>query len=275
MRSGRQEIGSLAICIEIAENYLQLSNDGRGLYALNCYRSIYFGVSFGRLLNDVSKWGHMMLFRRGMSVFTSILLLFVATLPLSGCGSSSHESNEAYYSEDRQSEPNDDSYESREKGYDSYSDILTPFPGLYSHDPVSGWLNVYDESKVISYSEARNYVGQEVTVEGMPSSVVYAGSSGGSPYFFNLGNGDFAAIVWSQDLMGFDQNTLYNYVEWSKSGQPINVVFRFSGVVEMYDGRPQITIRDGSQIATLEDDQRWSTMMSVDSVDTLMAQRYE
>lgn len=159
--------------------------------------------------------------------------------------------------------------------YDSFSDIPTPYPNLYQHDSGSGWLNTYDESKVISYVDASNYVGQSVTVEGVASSVVYAGSSSGSPHFINMGEGDFAAIIWSQDVARFDQIMLHNYVEWSKSDQPITVTFRVSGTVEMYDGRPQIVARDGSQIATLNDDGTWFTFMSDDSIDALLRQRYQ
>ena len=43
----------------------------------------------------------------------------------------------------------------------------------------------------------------------------------------------------------------------------------------MYDGRPQITVRDGSQIATLSEDGTWFTFMSDDSINNLMQRRYE
>lgn len=161
----------------------------------------------------------------------------------------------------------------------TYSDIPTPFPNLYNHDAESGWLNTYDESKVISYSDAYNYVGQAVTVEGVADSVVYASSSNGSPFFINMGGGayapgGFAIVVWGQDVTKFDQNTLRNYVEWSMSDQPITSKFRVSGTVEMYNDRPQIVARDGSQIATQMDDGSWFSMMSDDAIDALMNARY-
>lgn len=157
----------------------------------------------------------------------------------------------------------------------TYSDIPTPYPDLYVHNRDSGWLNTYDESKVINYSDAYNYVGQAVTVEGVPTSVVYAGSTNGTPHFFNMGGeayapGGFAIVIWGQDLAKFDQLTLRNFVEWSMSDQPITARFRVSGVVEMYNGRPQITARDGSQIAMQMDNGSWITMMSDDSVNALM-----
>ena len=116
-------------------------------------------------------------------------------------------------------------------------------------------------------------MGREVTVEGTPSSVVRAGSSKGSPYFINMGNGEFAAIIWRQNLASFDQTELYNYVEWSKSDQPITSTFRISGRVELYDGRPQIIARDGSQIATYFEGS-WPSMMSDDAFDALLQKRY-
>lgn len=165
------------------------------------------------------------------------------------------------------------------KSYKTYSDIPTPFPNLYSHDAESGWLNTYDESKVISYSDACNYVGQAVTVEGVADSVVFASSSNGSPYFINIGGGayapgGFAIVIWSQDISKFDQYALHSYVEWSMSDQPITSIFRVSGTVEMYNDRPQIVAREGSQIATQMDNGTWFTMMSHEAVDALMEARY-
>ena len=69
----------------------------------------------------------------------------------------------------------------------TFSDFPTPYPNLYQHDPESGWLNVYDENKVIGYSDAYDFIGQEMTVECDVDSVVHAASSNGSPYFFNVG----------------------------------------------------------------------------------------
>ena len=81
-------------------------------------------------------------------------------------------------------------------------------------------------------------------------------------------------MVWSEDIAKFDQITLHNLVEWSKSDQPMTLRIRVSGTIEMYNDRPQIVARDGSQIATLLDDGKWFTMMSDDEVDRLMDLRY-
>ena len=214
-----------------------------------------------------------MLQRMTVSLLTLMLGLSV-TLSLSGCGSpSQYNRTEGATPQNRPSDE-EQTPTRHVREYNSFSDIPTPYPNLYQYDSESGWLNTYDEGKVISYSEAHNYVGQDVTIEGTPSSIVYAGSSNGSPYFVNMGDGEFAALVWSQDLASFDQVELCNYVEWSKSGQPITVTFRISGTVELYDGRPQIVARNGSQIATPFEGS-WMSLMSDDEINSLMQQRYK
>lgn len=161
----------------------------------------------------------------------------------------------------------------------TYSDIPTPFPNLYCYSPRGPWNNVYNESKVIDWSEAGNYIGQAVTVEGYVDSIVYARSSNGSPYFFNFGGGayapgGFAAVVWSQDISKFDQYALRNFVEWSMSDQPVSCKFRISGTISVYNDRPQIVARDGSQIATQMDDGTWFSLLSDSSIDRLMDSLY-
>ncbi len=213
--------------------------------------------------------------QRRMGSFLALLLFaFSAGVFLLGCGSSSSGGQaEVVSSSSRVPKTEELSSEKRSKKYNSYSDIPTPYPTLYCHDAESGWLNIYDESKVVNYADAYRFAGKDVTVEGSASSIVYAASSNGSPYFINMGEGDFAAVIWSQDLASFDQIALHNYVEWSKSDQPLTLTFRISGTVEMYDGRPQIVARDGSQIATMSQYGTWFTMMSDDSVNALMRQR--
>lgn len=161
----------------------------------------------------------------------------------------------------------------------SFSDLPTAYPSLYCYSPDACWNNVYDENKVINWSEAGNYVGQTVTVEGDVFSIVYAGSSNGSPYFYNFGGeayapGGFAIVIWSQDLNKFDQNALSNEVAWSESGQPLAIKMRVSGVVEMYNGRPQITARHGSQMACQMQDGEWFNYLSGSEIDALMAACY-
>lgn len=235
--------------------------------------SDYQGLSLDFYKVMPMKVGGVMVFQRVKRSLAALVLVFAVITFLPGCGSTpSYDQPVEDTPQSRFSEAERASSESA-SGYDSYSDIPTPYPNLYQHDAESGWENTYNEGRVISYSDASAYVGQEVTVEGVPSSIVYAGSSNGSPYFINMGDGAFAAVIWSQDLASFDQYELHNYVEWSKSDQPITVTFRISGTVEMYDGRPQITVRDGSQVATLFEGS-WPTLMSDSSIEALMNQRY-
>lgn len=164
-----------------------------------------------------------------------------------------------------------------EKVRKTYSDIPTPYPGLYRFDPDSALKNIYDESRVISWEQAWDYVGQEVTVEGSLDSVVHAASTNGSPYFYNVGGGayeGFAVVVWSEDLDRFDQFALRNEVEWSMSGQPMQTRLRASGVVELYNDRPQITARDGTQVAQWVNG-GWYSHISDSSMDVLMDSLYQ
>ena len=213
------------------------------------------------------------MFQRVAVSLVALMLGLSVALPLSGCGSRSQDDRSRGVASQSRLSEGERTPSRRVREYDSYSDIPTPYPNLYQYDAESGWCNRYNESRVISYTEAHNYVGRDVTVEGMPSSVVHAGSSKGSPYFINMGNGEFAAIIWRRNLGSFNQTELYNYVEWSKSDQPISVTFRISGTVELYDGRPQIIARDGSQIATYFEGS-WMSMMSDDAFDALLQERY-
>ena len=213
--------------------------------------------------------------------FTSTVTLLIAIALLTGCCFTGCYSSSTAKNQTAAGTPISQSATATKSTttHKTYSDIPTPYPSLYSHNADSGWLNTYDESKVVSYSDAYNYVGQAVTVEGVADSVVYASSSNGSPYFINMGGGayapgGFAIVIWSQDISKFDQNALHNYVEWSMSDQPITSVFRVSGTVEMYNDRPQIVACDGSQVATQMDDGSWFTMMSDDAIDALMEARY-
>lgn len=110
--------------------------------------------------------------------------------------------------------------------------------------------------------------------------MVYAASSNGSPHFINVGGGayapgGFAIVIWGQDLARFDTFSLRQLVEWSKSGQTMGFKVRASGVVEMYDERPQIVARDGSQVASIMENGSWFTTMSEHDIDALMNAIYQ
>lgn len=161
----------------------------------------------------------------------------------------------------------------------TYSDIPTPYPSLYSHDPESCWLNVYDEEQVIGYADAYNHVGEAMTVEGDIDSVEYASWMDGTPYLLNMSGGSYASdgftvMILDKDIAGFDQYTLRNFAEWSQSDQPMTVKLRVSGMIEAPDGHLQIVAREGSQVATLTD-YGWFTLMSDDATEDLMDAKYQ
>ena len=164
-------------------------------------------------------------------------------------------------------------------GKKTYSDIPTPFPNLYSHDPESCWLNVYDEEQVIGYVDAYSHIGEAMTVEGDVDSVEYASWMDGAPYLINMGGGSYASdgftvMITEKDIAGFDQYTLRNFVEWSQSDQPMTVKLRVSGTIDAPDGHLQIIASEGSQVATLTD-YGWFTLMSDDATEDLMDAKYQ
>lgn len=173
----------------------------------------------------------------------AVLLSLALCMGLSGCSYSSSKSKSSSSGLSASSVAN---VETKKK---TYADVATPYPQLYKYYPEKWCMLSYDESKVIPYQDAGSYIGQNVIVEGCPSSVIHASSSSGSPYFFNFGDQQFTAVIWEEDLDKFLIADLDSYVDWSKSAQPINAVFRVSGTVSSYNGRCQIVVRHPSQLA--------------------------
>ncbi len=127
-------------------------------------------------------------------------------------------------------------------------DVPTSFPGLYSYSDGPLYVE-YNEDKVISYKDAGNYIGQQITVEGPVSSVYYVPNVTGSPYYINFGNRQFCAVIWEEDQNRIDTLGLDLLVDWSMSNEPMNVFMRVSGVVSVYNGEPQVVVRSFDQIA--------------------------
>ena len=199
-------------------------------------------------------------------VVTLLPVLIIFSNGLCACASNSNNS-------EKNEKPAATSVEKSKKKI--YSDIPTAYPALYQYSSDSCWDNVYNESRVISCDIAGNYVGQQVTVEGVPSSVIYASNTRGTPIFFNFGGGPpggFAAVLWNENMGTFDYSTLDNYIRWSSSGEPMSK-FRISGIVEMYGGRPQITLYDGSQVASYVNGE-WANFLSFETVNALTDRLY-
>jgi hypothetical protein len=95
----------------------------------------------------------------------------------------------------------------------------------------------------ISWSSARSHAGSVATVRGRVVETYYARFSTGSPTFLDLGVGypdsrRFTAIIWNEDRSKFG---LPERRYHSKS-----ICVR--GLIEMYAGRAQVTVRSPAQI---------------------------
>ena len=204
-----------------------------------------------------------------MRIVLNRLVVIIVSLALSmglvGCAYSYHE--------DKPSSSTKSATSKKEKEKSTPKDVFSPYPKLYSYSSESACYIDYKEDKVISYQKAKNYVGDQITVEGVPSSVYHAASSKGSPYFINFGNREFCAVVWEEDYDALMQSTLDFYVDWSKSDEPITTVMRVSGPVTLYDGEPQIVIRNGSQL-TREYGGKWVCDLSSKEQDKINKSMY-
>ena len=94
-------------------------------------------------------------------------------------------------------------------------------------------------AETIAPNEARNHVGQNVTVEGAVSGVHHAAS--GSVTFIDMGgsypNNTFTSIILKDDANKFpDVDTL--------NGKTIDV----TGPIRLYQGRPEIILNDPAQL---------------------------
>jgi DNA/RNA endonuclease YhcR with UshA esterase domain len=94
-------------------------------------------------------------------------------------------------------------------------------------------------AQTVAPNEARDHVGQNVTVEGAVSDVDHAASR--SATFIDMGghypNNTFAAVIFKDDADKFpDVDTL--------NGKTIDV----TGLIRLYQGRAEIILNDPAQI---------------------------
>lgn len=94
------------------------------------------------------------------------------------------------------------------------------------------------KSSAISWQDAANYNGKEVTIQGPVAGTYYASSTSGKPTFLNIGvdypnDSRFTVIIWGRNRQNFPSvpETLYR-------GCTIEV----TGTVYIYEGLPQIEI---------------------------------
>ncbi len=121
----------------------------------------------------------------------------------------------------------------------AYSPAKTVLVYSTATSPVTNakWLPA--TGNVISWSQASNYVGQYVTVEG---TVVYTFFSSTSTTFLDFHypfQGYFHAIIFASDLSSFS---------FSPSSFYLNKDVRITGTIQLYNGDPEIVVSSPSQI---------------------------
>jgi len=97
----------------------------------------------------------------------------------------------------------------------------------------------------VSWKQARKHVGRVVTVKGPVVDTYFASSSNGRPTFLNIGvaypnNRRFTIVIWGEHR--------------SRFGSPERRYYRRTvcvrGLVEMYNGAPEIQLGSPSRIRT-------------------------
>jgi hypothetical protein len=97
----------------------------------------------------------------------------------------------------------------------------------------------------VSWNTARKHVGRVVTVRGPVVDTYFASSSNGQPTFLNLGarypdTRRFTVVIWSEHRARFGRPEVRYYRR--------TVCVR--GLVEMYNGAPEIQLASPSRIRT-------------------------
>lgn len=118
----------------------------------------------------------------------------------------------------------------------TYSPV-TSSPTFASTPTQPEWLTT--SYQVIQYTEASNYVGQSVTVEGM---IVFTYTSDTGTTFLDFHypyQGYFYAVIFVGDLSNF---------RFQPSSFYLNKEVRITGMVQLYNGVPEIIVRSPSQI---------------------------
>jgi DNA/RNA endonuclease YhcR with UshA esterase domain len=105
-----------------------------------------------------------------------------------------------------------------------------------------------ENHKGIPWDEAKNYIGERVTVYGPVVSTHYASTSRGRPTFLNLGKpypdpGRFTVVIWGENRYKFSPPPESYYM-----GKTISV----TGLVTEYKGVPEIEVSSPSQIEVKE-----------------------
>jgi DNA/RNA endonuclease YhcR with UshA esterase domain len=94
----------------------------------------------------------------------------------------------------------------------------------------------------LTADEAKNHIGENVTVCGTVASTHYASSSRRAPTFVNLDkpypNQPFTILIWGEDLSKFNPKP----TTWD--GKRVCA----TGTISLYQGRPEIVAKEPGQI---------------------------
>jgi micrococcal nuclease len=108
---------------------------------------------------------------------------------------------------------------------------------------LGGLVSIAYAQETITPEDAAKFIGHQKTVCGTVASVHFAAKVKGQPTFINLDkpypNQIFTVLIWGSDRSKFEQSpeTLY-------SGKEICV----TGMIQSYQGRPEIIVKEPSQI---------------------------
>ncbi len=110
---------------------------------------------------------------------------------------------------------------------------------------LAGLLSIAYAQETITPEDAAKFIGQQKTVCGTVASAHYAPRSKGQPTFLNLNkpypDQVFTVLIWGSDRGKFEKSpeTLYY-------GKAVCV----TGRIQSYQGRPEIIVKEPSQIKT-------------------------
>jgi micrococcal nuclease len=108
-----------------------------------------------------------------------------------------------------------------------------------------GLVSIAYAQENVPPEDAAKFIGQQKTVCGTVASAHYATSSKGQPTFLNLNkpypNQVFTVLIWGSDRGKFEKPPEALY-----SGKEICV----TGMIQSYQGRPEIIVKEPSQIKT-------------------------
>jgi micrococcal nuclease len=108
-----------------------------------------------------------------------------------------------------------------------------------------GLVSIAFAQDTITPEDAAKFIGQQKTVCSMVASAHFAAKSKGQPTFINLDkpypNQVFTVLIWGSDRGKFEKPPEALY-----SGKEICV----TGMIQSYQGRPEIIVKEPSQIKT-------------------------